>query len=46
VPPAGLEDVSQLPALTQALLRRGLSDTQVSKIMGENALRTLAGVRG
>jgi membrane dipeptidase len=46
VPPAGLEDVSQLPALTQALLHRGLSETQVSKMMGENTLRTLATVRG
>jgi len=38
-PPRGLEDVCGLPNLTRALLRRGHSEKQVAKIMGENALR-------
>jgi membrane dipeptidase len=45
-PPAGLEDVSCLPNLTAALLHRGLSERQVRKILGENALRVLQDVAG
>jgi membrane dipeptidase len=45
-PPRGLEDISKLPHLTAALLRRGLPRVQVSKIMGKNALRVLAEVAG
>ncbi len=37
-PPIGLEDVSLLPKLTEELLRRGHSDAQVKKILGENFL--------
>ncbi len=37
--PAGLEDVSKLPNLTAALLRRGYSVADVRKILGENYLR-------
>lgn len=40
-PPQGLEDVSKYPALTKALLERGYSETDVSKIMGLNFLRIL-----
>ncbi|MBI4508644.1 MAG: membrane dipeptidase [Deltaproteobacteria bacterium] len=41
-PPKGLEDVSRLPRLTEALLSRGLKHAQVKKILGENVLRVLA----
>ena len=34
-------DVAELPALTQALLDAGLSETQIRKVMGENMLRVL-----
>jgi membrane dipeptidase len=37
--PRGLEDISRLPALTEALLRRGHSDEVVLKILGGNYLR-------
>ncbi len=40
--PRGMEDVSQLPRLTQALLNRGHSEETVRKILGENLLRVLA----
>src|SRR5690606_39226288 len=40
-PPQGLEDVSKYPLLTKALLERGYSETDVSKIMGLNFLRIL-----
>jgi membrane dipeptidase len=40
--PEGMEDVSQLPRLTEALLRRGYSDADVRKILGENTLRVMA----
>ena len=38
-PPAGLEDVSKLPKLTEELLRRGHSDEVVRGVLGENFLR-------
>ena len=38
-PPAGLEDVSKLPKLTEELLRRGHSDEEVLGVLGENFLR-------
>ncbi len=37
--PVGLEDVSKMPNLTAALLRRGYSISDVHKILGENYLR-------
>lgn len=37
----GLEDVSTYPALTAELLRRGYSDADVRKILGENVLRVM-----
>jgi membrane dipeptidase len=43
-PPRGLEDISDLPRLTAALLERGLSREGVKKLLGENALRVLADV--
>ena len=39
--PAGLEDVSRFPAITEELLRRGWSEGDVRKALGENALRAL-----
>jgi membrane dipeptidase len=45
-PPDGLTDVASLPRLTDALLRRGLPEAQLSKILGENALRVLEEVCG
>ena len=37
--PVGLEDVSCYPMLTEELLRRGYSETDVHKILGGNVLR-------
>jgi membrane dipeptidase len=37
--PVGLEDVSCYPRLTEELLRRGYSETDVHKILGGNVLR-------
>jgi membrane dipeptidase len=37
--PAGLEDVSCYPRLTEELLNRGYSESDVHKILGGNALR-------
>jgi membrane dipeptidase len=36
-----LSDVSQLPALTKELLRRGYSDSDIEKILGGNMLRVM-----
>ncbi len=44
--PTGLEDVSKMPALTAALLRRGYSEADVRKILGGNLLRVLREVTG
>jgi len=43
-PPAGLEDVSKLPRITAELLRRGHSEEEVRKVLGENFLRFFARV--
>ena len=37
--PVGLEDVSCYPRLTEELLRRGYSETDVHKVLGGNVLR-------
>jgi len=37
--PVGLEDVSTYPALIAELLRRGWSETDVRKVIGQNVLR-------
>jgi membrane dipeptidase len=39
--PYGMEDASQLPKITDALLTRGYSETDVQKILGGNALRVM-----
>jgi membrane dipeptidase len=40
--PEGMEDCSKLPKITEALVRRGYSDADVRKILGENTLRVMA----
>jgi membrane dipeptidase len=40
--PIGMEDVSHLPEITQALLDHGYSDSDIKKILGENTLRVMA----
>ena len=37
--PKGLQDVSSLPAVTEELLDRGFSETDIEKILGGNMLR-------
>ncbi len=37
--PEGLEDVSKYPAITEELLNRGYSESDIKKILGENLLR-------
>jgi membrane dipeptidase len=39
--PRGLDDASKLPALTAELLRRGMSEADVEKVLGGNLLRVL-----
>jgi membrane dipeptidase len=39
--PEGLEDCSKLPKITEALLRKGYSEGDIRKILGENTLRIL-----
>lgn len=43
---AGLNDVSQYPALTAALLERGWTEEQLAKLWGGNTLRILAAAAG
>jgi len=42
--PIGLEDVSKYPALTAELLRRGYSEGDVQKVLGQNVLRVMRDV--
>jgi membrane dipeptidase len=42
--PFGMEDVSKLPQITQALLEKGYSEGDVKKILGENTLRLMSEV--
>ncbi|HLS89015.1 MAG TPA: dipeptidase [Sphingobacteriaceae bacterium] len=44
--PIDLEDVSKLPRLTEAMVRRGFSDADIRKILGENFLRVFRQVWG
>jgi membrane dipeptidase len=44
--PTGMEDVSKLPAITYELLKRGYSEADVKKVLGENLLRVMAEVEG
>lgn len=40
--PAGMEDISKLPTITYELLKRGYSESDVRKVLGENLLRVMA----
>ena len=42
--PVGMEDCTQLPKITEALLRKGYSAADIKKILGENTLRLLSEV--
>ena len=42
--PVGMEDCTQLPKITEALLRKGYSETDIRKILGENTVRLLGEV--
>jgi membrane dipeptidase len=42
--PFGMEDVTKLPQITNALLEKGYSEGDVKKILGENTLRVMAEV--
>ncbi len=42
--PVGMEDVTQLPKITEALLRRGYAEKDIRKILGENTLRLMTEV--
>jgi len=39
--PVGMEDCTQLPKITEALMRKGYSASDLRKILGENTLRVL-----
>ena len=39
--PVGMEDCTQLPKITEALLRRGYTEPQIKGILGENLLRLM-----
>jgi membrane dipeptidase len=45
VMPIGMEDASRLPQITEALLKKGYSESDVRKILGENTLRVLSEVQ-
>ena len=45
VMPIGMQDVSHLPQITDALLKKGYSESDVRKILGENTLRVLTEVQ-
>jgi membrane dipeptidase len=40
--PVGMEDVSKLPAIRAELKKRGYSEADIRKIMGENFMRVFA----
>jgi membrane dipeptidase len=42
--PYGMEDASKLPLITEALLKKGYSESDVRKILGENTLRVMTEV--
>src|SRR5258708_1736383 len=42
--PYGMEDATKLPKITEALLKKGYSEGDVKKILGENTLRVMAEV--
>jgi membrane dipeptidase len=42
--PVGMEDISKLPTLTYELMKRGYSDADIKKVLGENLLRVMTTV--
>jgi membrane dipeptidase len=46
VPPRDLRTVSELPRLAELMLRRGMPDTDVQKVLGTSFLRVLGQLRG
>ena len=42
--PFGMEDATKLPQITEALLRKGYSESDIRKILGENTLRVMTEV--
>jgi membrane dipeptidase len=42
--PEGMEDCSKLPKITEALLRKGYSEQDIRKILGESTLRLMENV--
>ena len=42
----GMEDCSRLPWITEEMVRRGYSDDDVRKVLGENVLRVMEAVIG
>src|SRR6266446_2527254 len=42
--PYGMEDATKLPRITEALLQKGYSERDVTKILGENTLRVMTEV--
>lgn len=42
--PEGMEDISKLPTLTYELMKRGYSDADIKKVLGENLLRVMSEV--
>jgi membrane dipeptidase len=42
--PYGMEDATKLPKITDALLKKGYSESDVRKILGENTLRVMTEV--
>ena len=45
-PPQGLQDISKMPSLVAALLKRGYSEQDIKKILGGNYLRVIREVTG
>ena len=39
--PVGLEDCTKFPSITEELMRRGYSDTDIQKILGLNTMRVM-----
>ena len=44
--PVGMEDCSRVPWITEELVRRGYSDDDIRKVLGENVLRVMEAVIG
>jgi membrane dipeptidase len=44
VMPLGMQDVTHLPQITEALLKKGYSEGDIRKILGENTLRVMTEV--